>query len=158
MQPILEISRLDLGYDGKIVVPDFNLKVNGGEFVSLLGPSGCGKTTVLRAIAGFLPAMSGRISLEGTEITKLPPERRDVGIVFQNYALFPTMTAFENIAFGLRVAGRTENDVKQRVTQIADTSGILEHLQKNPANLSGGQQQRVAIARGSHHGQSGSAF
>lgn len=143
----LAIDAVDLGYVGQVVVKDFSLKVRAGEFVSLLGPSGCGKTTVLRAIAGFLPVMAGRIQLEGRDITTLPPERRDVGIVFQNYALFPTMTVFENIAFALRVASRPRREIEARVREIAGTSGIEEHLDKKPANLSGGQQQRVAIAR-----------
>lgn len=146
-EPALEINGLDAGYDGIAVVSDFSLCVAEGEFVSLLGPSGCGKTTVLRAVAGFLPAMKGRISLEGRDITRLPPESRDVGIVFQNYALFPTMTAFENIAFGLRVARLPKEEIAEKVRGIAETSGILGHLQQKPANLSGGQQQRVAIAR-----------
>ncbi len=145
--PLLQIDALDIGYDGTVVVRGFGLDVAAGEFVSLLGPSGCGKTTVLRAIAGFLPAMTGRITLDGRDITRLPPEARDVGIVFQNYALFPTMTAFENIAFGLRVAGRPRQEIRQRVEAIAATSGILDQLDKKPAHLSGGQQQRVAIAR-----------
>lgn len=144
---ILVIDGLDLGYDGQVLVENLNLAVATGEFVSLLGPSGCGKTTVLRAIAGFLPAMAGRIQLEGRDITKLPSERRDVGIVFQNYALFPTMTAFENIAFALRVAGKSQREIESRVHDIAEASGIEDHLAKKPANLSGGQQQRVAIAR-----------
>ena len=144
---VLSMRDLTLGYDGTVVVPDFTLDVSAGEFVSLLGPSGCGKSTVLRAIAGFLPPMSGQIVLEGRDITRLPPERRDVGIVFQNYALFPTMTAFENIAFGLRVAGEKERDIRDRVGRMAETAGIADYLDRKPANLSGGQQQRVAIAR-----------
>jgi len=144
---VLEIDGLDLGYDGKIVVPGFTLSVAEGEFVSLLGPSGCGKTTILRALAGFLPAMSGSIRLMGRDITRLPPEARDIGIVFQNYALFPTMSAFENIAFGLRVARRPRAEIEVKVRAIAETSGIAAHLDKTPASLSGGQQQRVAIAR-----------
>ena len=145
--PLLAIDGLKLGYDGAVVVPDFALAVAAGEFVSLLGPSGCGKSTVLRAIAGFLPPMKGTILLKGRDITRLPPERRDVGIVFQNYALFPTMTAFENIAFGLRVAGAKEAEIRARVGQMAETAGIADYLDRKPANLSGGQQQRVAIAR-----------
>jgi putative spermidine/putrescine transport system ATP-binding protein len=145
--PVLSIVDLNLCYDEKTVVRDFNLSVAQGAFISLLGPSGCGKTTILRAIAGFLQAKSGRILLDGKDITTLPPERRNIGIVFQNYALFPTMTAFENIAFGLRVAGLSETEIKSKVGQIAEISGIAQHLGKKPANLSGGQQQRVAIAR-----------
>ena len=146
-EPVLKIDALDIGYDGHVIVSEFSLSVAENEFVCLLGPSGCGKTTVLRAIAGFVPAMAGRIVLEGVDVTAAPPEWRDVGIVFQNYALFPTMTAFENIAFGLRVAKRPQAEIAERVEAIARTAGIFEHLGRKPANLSGGQQQRVAIAR-----------
>ena len=145
--PILIIDKLHIGYGDKVVVHDLSLDILEGEFVSLLGPSGSGKSSVLRAIAGFHPVMSGRIVLEGKDITNEPPERRNIGIVFQNYALFPTMTAFENIAFALRVAKLPESEIGRRVGQIAETSGITEQLQKKPANMSGGQQQRVAIAR-----------
>ena len=145
--PVLSVEHLDVGYDDRVVVSDFSLTVRAGEFVSLLGPSGCGKTTVLRALAGFLPVRHGRIVLGGAEITRDPPERRDIGIVFQNYALFPTMTAFENIAFGLRVARLPHAEVEARVQQIADTAAISDCLQHKPAMLSGGQQQRVATAR-----------
>lgn len=145
--PVLEIIDLSVGYGDAVVVRDFTLSAPAGAFVSLLGPSGCGKSTVLRAIAGFLPAASGAIRVEGRDITALPPERRDVGIVFQNYALFPTMTAFENIAFGLRAAGASAGAITRAVGEIAEAAGIVDALQEKPANLSGGQQQRVAIAR-----------
>lgn len=145
--PLLSIKNLNIAYGDTRVVHDFSLDIQAGEFVSLLGPSGCGKTTILRAIAGFIGTQSGHIIVNGKDITRMPAESRDVGIVFQNYALFPTMSAFENIAFGLRVAGIRDEEIKRRVTEIATTSGILEHLQKRPAEMSGGQQQRVAIAR-----------
>lgn len=146
-QVVLSIKNLDIAYGPIKVVHDFNLDVRAGEFVSLLGPSGCGKTTILRTIAGFIGAAAGSITLDGEDITKLPAEQRDVGIVFQNYALFPTMTAFENIAFSLRVEKRPQAEIEQRVTEIARASGIEEHLNKKPSEMSGGQQQRVAIAR-----------
>ncbi len=146
-QAVLSIKNLDIAYGAVTVVHDFNLEVHAGEFVSLLGPSGCGKTTILRTIAGFIGAASGEITLAGEEITKRPAEQRDVGIVFQNYALFPTMTAFENIAFSLRVEKRPNDEIEKRVTEIARASGIEEHLNKKPAEMSGGQQQRVAISR-----------
>ncbi len=144
---LLSIKDLNIAYGNTPVVHNFSLDIMAGEFVSLLGPSGCGKTTILRAIAGFIGAQSGHIILNGKDITHEPAEKRDVGIVFQNYALFPTMSAYENIAFGLRVAKTPEPEIKKRVTDIASASGILEHLQKRPAEMSGGQQQRVAIAR-----------
>ncbi len=146
-EAVMSIRDLDIGYDEKVVVSGFGLDIDAGEFVSLLGPSGCGKTTILRSIAGFLKARNGSIRLQGHDITRLPAEQRDVGIVFQNYALFPTMSAFENIAFGLRVARLSQDEIAQRVQAISEASGICEHLDKKPANLSGGQQQRVAIAR-----------
>jgi len=137
---VLAIDGLSIAYGDVVVVHDFSLRIAQGEFVSLLGPSGCGKTTVLRTVAGFVPARTGSIHLEGADITRLPPEVRDVGIVFQNYALFPTMTGFENIAFALRVAGRPAAEITERVHRIAETSGILDHLDKKPAAMSGGQQ------------------
>ncbi|MBX5164732.1 MULTISPECIES: ABC transporter ATP-binding protein [unclassified Rhizobium] len=145
--PILIIDKLHIGYGDKVVIRDLSLEVHEGEFVALLGASGSGKSSVLRTLAGFHPAMSGRIILEGKDITNEPPERRNVGMVFQNYALFPTMTAFENIAFALRVAKMPQSEIGKRVAQIAETSGITEQLHKKPATMSGGQQQRVAIAR-----------
>jgi putative spermidine/putrescine transport system ATP-binding protein len=144
---LLSIQNVDIAYGDRTVIKNFSLNVNAGEFVSILGPSGCGKTTILRAIAGFIPTAKGSILLDGKNITRLPPEARDVGIVFQSYALFPTMTAYENIAFGLRVAKKSNVEIEQRVTDIAKNTGIFEQLQKKPAEMSGGQQQRVAIAR-----------
>ena len=146
-EPLLSLRHLDLGYDAQAVLSGVSLDIMAGEFVSLLGPSGCGKSTILRAIAGFLPPLSGQIFLQGRDITRESPEQRDVGIVFQNYALFPTMTAFENIAFGLRVAKHPAQEIRTQVEQIAQTAGISDYLDRKPANLSGGQQQRVAIAR-----------
>ncbi len=144
---ILSLKQLDIAYGDIRVIHNFSLDVKAGEFVSLLGPSGCGKTTILRTIAGFIGAANGSIHLDGRDVTNEPAERRDVGIVFQNYALFPTMSAFENIAFGLRVAKTPENEIKARVEDIAEASGISAQLQKKPSEMSGGQQQRVAIAR-----------
>ncbi|PDT44312.1 spermidine/putrescine ABC transporter ATP-binding protein [Sinorhizobium fredii] len=144
---VLSLNKLDVGFPGMTVVRDLNLDVTDGAFVSLLGPSGSGKSSVLRTIAGLLPALGGRVLLEGQDITALPPERRNVGIVFQNYALFPTMSAFENIAFALRVAKKSKAEVERRVGEVAEMAGISDQLDKKPANMSGGQQQRVAIAR-----------
>lgn len=144
---ILSLKNLVVGYAEKVVMRDLSLDLKEGEFVSLLGPSGSGKSSILRAVAGFLPLISGKIVLNGRDITPAPPERRNIGIVFQNYALFPNMTAFENIAFSLRVAKRPKVEIDSRVTAIAMASGIGEQLYKKPASMSGGQQQRVAIAR-----------
>lgn len=144
---ILSLKNLVVGYAEKVVMRDLSLDLKEGEFVSLLGPSGSGKSSILRAVAGFLPLISGKIVLNGRDITPSPPERRNIGIVFQNYALFPNMTAFENIAFSLRVAKRPKVEIDSRVTAIAMASGIGEQLYKKPASMSGGQRQRVAIAR-----------
>ena len=144
---MISIKNLNICYGKVEVVPDLSIDINKGEFFTLLGPSGCGKTTVLRAIAGFVKAKSGQISLDGVDITNLPAERRDVGIVFQNYALFPHMTVRENVAFGLKVARKPSAEISASVDAILEATGIAEHKDKKPEALSGGQQQRVAIAR-----------
>ncbi|MFK0166893.1 ABC transporter ATP-binding protein [Rhizobium sp. NPDC090279] len=146
-ESVLSLQNIHVGYPRLTVVNNLSLDVADRAFVSLLGPSGSGKSTVLRTIAGFLPALGGRIALEGRDITTLPPEHRDVGIVFQNYALFPTMTAFENIAFALRVANKPKAEIEKRVRDVAAMARISDQLDKKPASMSGGQQQRVAIAR-----------
>lgn len=144
---MISIQNLKICYGSVEVVPDLTLDIKRGEFFTLLGPSGCGKTTVLRSIAGFVPAKSGKILLDGVDVTRQPAEQRDVGIVFQNYALFPHMTVRDNVAFGLKVAKRKSADIKTSVDRILGAIGIAEHADKKPEALSGGQQQRVAIAR-----------
>mgnify|MGYP000007313385 FL=1 len=123
------------------------LEVRDGELLTLLGPSGCGKTTTLKLVAGFLAPEEGRIRFGGRDVTTLPPEHRNVGIVFQNYALFPHMTVAQNVAFGLEVRGRPASEVRARVGEILERVQLqgLEH--RYPHQLSGGQQQRVALAR-----------
>jgi len=145
--PHLELSRLDKNFGTSRAVGDFDLVVERGSFVSLLGPSGCGKTTTLRMVAGFLAPSGGRILLNGGDITRTPVWARNFGFVFQNYALFPHMTAAENVAFGLKVRriGRAERD--QRVARALDMVGLANFAARWPAQLSGGQQQRVALAR-----------
>src|SRR5262245_11387408 len=118
-----------------------------GEFFSLLGPSGCGKTTTLRCIGGFETLSGGSISLDGHRLDDRPPNRRDVGLVFQNYALFPHLTVFDNIAFGLRLRKVDKAQVQRRVGQMLELVGLPDLAARYPAQLSGGQQQRVAIAR-----------
>ncbi len=144
---MLDLQTIRIAYGDTTVVHDVNFTVEAGEFFTLLGPSGCGKTTILRAVAGFVPVASGRILINGSDVTTTPPEDRDVGIVFQNYALFPHMSVFENVAFGLRAAGLPASNIRDRVDKILDTTGITAHAQKRPEALSGGQQQRVAIGR-----------
>ena len=128
-------------------VNDISLSVKKGEFFSLLGPSGCGKTTLLRMLGGFERPDSGRIYLEGRDITDLPPDQRRVHTVFQNYALFPTMTVWDNIAFSLKLAKKPKEEVEERVDEILAMIRLEDQAWKYPNQLSGGQKQRVAIAR-----------
>jgi spermidine/putrescine transport system ATP-binding protein len=143
------VSLIDLCavYSGKLIVDSVSLELARGEFLVLLGPSGCGKTTTLRMLAGFAQPSSGRILFDGKDVTALPPRARDIGMVFQNYALFPTMTAAENIGFPLRQrkAGRAEID--RRVDELVELVHLKGLADSYPAELSGGQQQRVALAR-----------
>ncbi len=127
---------------------NINVEVKEGEFFTFLGPSGCGKTTTLRTITGFIEPVNGTVSVKGEDITHVPIEKRNIGIVFQSYALFPTMTVYENIAFGLKVQKCKKDEVDRRVRAIAQKVDLSdEQLQKAVSQLSGGQQQRVAIAR-----------
>ncbi|WP_062117934.1 ABC transporter ATP-binding protein [Aureimonas sp. AU40] len=126
---------------------DIDLQIEPGKFVSLLGPSGCGKTTTLRLVAGFDSPTRGRILLGGRDVTRLPPNRRKLGMVFQNYALFPHMTVAENIGFGLRMAGMDKGRITEKVRRMLDLIHLSQHAERMPSQLSGGQQQRVAIAR-----------
>src|SRR3989454_3620055 len=135
-------------YFGAIVaLRGISLTVAEGEFVCFLGPSGCGKTTLLRAIAGLDIQTSGRIEQGGRDISALPPTKRDFGIVFQSYALFPNLTAAKNVAYGLENTRAKRAEVAKRVRELLDMIGLGEHGGKYPAQLSGGQQQRVALAR-----------
>jgi iron(III) transport system ATP-binding protein len=128
-------------------VDDVSLTVERGELVSLLGPSGCGKTTMLRLIAGFENATSGEIRLAGRDVSRLPPQRRETGMVFQNYALFPHLDVFENVAFGLRTRGDSRADVERRVNRSLELVDLAGYGPRRVQELSGGQQQRVALAR-----------
>jgi putative spermidine/putrescine transport system ATP-binding protein len=130
-----------------VAVESFNLSAEKGEFVSFLGPSGCGKTTTLRMIAGFERPTSGSISIDGRDITNVPPNRRNVGMVFQSYALFPNMNVADNIGFGLKVRKRPGADIKRRVGELLELINLPDKGGRYPYQLSGGQQQRVALAR-----------
>lgn len=130
-----------------VAVEDANFDIPRGQFFSMLGPSGCGKTTLLRMIAGFEDVTSGRICLDGVDVSAVPPYRRNVNTVFQQYALFPHMTVFDNIAFGPRTKGLADGDVEQRVTKMLDIVRLGDFAQRRPDQLSGGQRQRVALAR-----------
>ena len=127
---------------------DINVQVKEGEFFTFLGPSGCGKTTTLRTITGFIEPVSGTVTVKGRDITHVPIEKREIGIVFQSYALFPTMTVYDNIAFGLKIKKLKKQEIDQKVREIARKVDLSdEQLEKAVSQLSGGQQQRVAIAR-----------
>ena len=143
----LSIEQLTKSYGANRVVQRFDLDVAAGEFVSFLGPSGCGKTTTLRMIAGFETATSGAIRVDGRDVTHLPANARKVGMVFQNYALFPNMTVAQNVAFGLKVAKRSAADTKARVGEMLDIVELGHLAGRYPYQISGGQQQRVALAR-----------
>ncbi len=143
----LELDGLAKSYGEIAAVHDFNLKVEKGEFVSLLGPSGCGKTTTLRIIAGFEKPDLGMVRLDGLDITAVPAHQRGMGMVFQAYALFPNMTAWGNVAFGLRVSKRDSDYIERRTHELLELVGLAAEGQKYPGELSGGQQQRVALAR-----------
>ncbi|MFD0690605.1 ABC transporter ATP-binding protein [Actinomadura fibrosa] len=143
----VEIEGLAAGYDGHRVLDLDRLSVRRGEFLSILGPSGCGKTTLLNAIAGFVAPDTGRILVDGADITGLPPHRRELGMVFQNYALFPHLSVAGNVAYGLRVHRVPKRERAERVAEALRLVGLEEFAGRRPRALSGGQQQRVAIAR-----------
>jgi iron(III) transport system ATP-binding protein len=144
---MIDLSDITVAFDGPPVIERLDLSIGAGEFFTLLGPSGCGKTTLLRTIAGFVSPSAGSVRLDGADITRLPPEQRSIGVVFQNYALFPHLSVFDNVAFGPRVAGLGRAEITRQVARALDRIGLAGHAAKKPAELSGGQQQRVAIAR-----------
>jgi multiple sugar transport system ATP-binding protein len=133
--------------DGFPAVNDVSLEIQDGEFMILVGPSGCGKSTLLRMIVGLEDITSGDLLINGKKVNKVAPRERNLSMVFQNYALYPHLTVFENIAFPLRLAKRPDDEVRRRVTEAADLLELEEHLERKPANLSGGQRQRVAMGR-----------
>ena len=143
----LTLSNISKQFADTYAVQDFSLDIDKGEFVSFLGPSGCGKTTTLRMVAGFEIPTSGKITLDGADITNKAPNQRHVGMVFQSYALFPNMTVSQNIGFGLRVRKASEAEIKDRVKEMVSLVNLEKHADKYPFQLSGGQQQRVSLAR-----------
>lgn len=144
---ILEIKNLFYSIEQKQILNAINFTVCNGEFLSILGPSGCGKTTILRLLIGLLQPDSGQILKNGQDITYAHPSKRGMGIVFQNYALFENMTAFENIEYALKLNPKFKTRSKEIVNELLVQMNLTEHAGKKPINLSGGQQQRVAIAR-----------
>ncbi|EBK0840305.1 spermidine/putrescine ABC transporter ATP-binding protein PotA [Salmonella enterica] len=147
LSPLVLLSGISKSFDGKEVISQLDLTINNGEFLTLLGPSGCGKTTVLRLIAGLETVDAGHIMFDNQDITHVPAENRYVNTVFQSYALFPHMTVFENVAFGLRMQKTPAAEIAPRVTDALRMVQLEEFAQRKPHQLSGGQQQRVAIAR-----------
>lgn len=145
--PLLELKNIAKSYQNAVAVRDFSLDVAEGEFVSFLGPSGCGKTTTLRMIAGFERPDGGTIRLEGKDITNTPPNQRNVGMVFQSYALFPNMNVAQNIGFGLKLARRPQQEIARRVAEMLEMIHMEGYGNRYPYQMSGGQQQRVALAR-----------
>ncbi len=143
----LRLENLTKQFGTLTAVDQVNLEIEEGEFVCFLGPSGCGKTTVLRMITGFETVTKGKILFDGKVINDLTPKKREFGIVFQSYALFPNMTVEENIAFGLKVRKKPKKDIAERVDQMLDLIGLRDWRNLYPAQLSGGQQQRVALVR-----------
>ena len=145
---IIELIDVKKVYDGDTVaVENFNLQVKKGEFVTFLGPSGCGKSTTLRMIAGLEEITYGEVAIDGRIVNNVEPKDRDIAMVFQNYALYPHMTIYENIAFGLRTRKVPKEEIDKRVTEAAETLGITEYLKRKPKEMSGGQRQRVALGR-----------
>ncbi|WP_273321987.1 ABC transporter ATP-binding protein [Vallitalea guaymasensis] len=144
---MVELKSIMIKYGDFIAVNNVDITIQDGEFFTLLGPSGCGKTTTLRGIAGFERICDGEIFVDGKNVVNLSPEERKIGFVFQNYALFPTMSVFENIGFGLKVRKKKKDEIKRKTIAIAKKVGVEDHLSKKISELSGGQQQRVAIAR-----------
>ncbi|HEY2073711.1 MAG TPA: sn-glycerol-3-phosphate ABC transporter ATP-binding protein UgpC [Gaiellaceae bacterium] len=132
---------------GVVAVDDVSLEIESGEFLVLVGPSGCGKSTLLRMIAGLEDATDGTITIDGRDVTELPPRARDVAMVFQSYALYPHMSVRENLGYGLRVRKTPKKEAERRVTEVAKLLGLEEMLDRKPAALSGGQRQRVAMGR-----------
>ena len=145
--PVIELDHVRKSFGDFVAVDDANFRVAHGEFFSVLGPSGCGKTTLLKMIAGFEQPTAGRVLLDGTDVSDVPPHKRNVNTVFQQYALFPHMTVFDNIAFGPRSKKVDESRVKTDVMEMLEVVRLVQFAHRKPAQLSGGQQQRVALAR-----------
>ena len=146
-QHIIELHNITVSFDGETVLDDLDLSIKDGEFVTFLGASGCGKTTTLRFIAGFISPDHGDVFFDGTRINDLPPHKRQVNTIFQRYALFPHLNVFDNVAFGLKVAGMKKDQIREKVEEMLELVNMKAFAQRKIHNLSGGQQQRVAIAR-----------
>jgi putative spermidine/putrescine transport system ATP-binding protein len=143
----LSLEKLTLAYGDSVAVANLDLDIRKGELIALLGPSGCGKTTTMRAIAGLLAVKSGHVRLDGADITRVPANKRAVGLMFQSYALFPHLSVYENVAFGLKLKGMRGTELDTKVQSGLKSVGLSAFANRKPAELSGGQQQRVALAR-----------
>ena len=142
------LNDINVSYDGKTqILKGLNLEIGEGELVSLLGPSGCGKTTTLRVIAGFIIPSSGQLFVDTEEMTKVPVHKRNFGLVFQSYALFPHLSVYENVAFGLKLRKMEKAEMDRKIKEILEVCDLTEYAQRFPKQLSGGQRQRVALAR-----------
>lgn len=146
-QNVLEVRNLTHYFDHKKALDDVSFDVRDGEFLAILGPSGCGKTTILRTLIGLLETNEGTIMMDGKDITHAPASSRNMGIVFQNYALFENMTVLQNVQYALKIKKETRATSKEVALKMLESMGLSEHANKKPNMLSGGQQQRVAIAR-----------
>lgn len=145
---MVKFENIEIKYGDFVAIENLNLDIKEGEFFTSLGPSGCGKTTSLRALVGFLSPSKGKVYVGDKDVTNLPVEKRNIGMVFQSYALFPTMSVYDNIAFGMKVKKASKTEIDQKVHEVAAKIKITEsQLKKNVSDLSGGQQQRVALAR-----------
>jgi len=147
MEPVIKLEHVTKRFDQYVAVHEAHFEIEKGEFFSMLGPSGCGKTTTLRMIAGFEQPTAGQILLEGQDVSKVPPYRRNVNTVFQHYALFPHMNVRDNVAFGPRSRKLAESEVTKRVEELLEVTRLTQFAERKPSQLSGGQQQRVALAR-----------
>ena len=143
----LSVKNITKEFDGKLALDNVSFQVNPGEFLSILGPSGCGKTTMLRILIGLLEPTSGSIIMDNKDITHAPPDKRGMGIVFQNYALFENMTVLRNVEYALKLKKDTKATARETALKMIELVGLSEHASKKPSQLSGGQMQRVAIAR-----------
>ena len=145
---MVKFENIEIKYGDFVAIENLNLDIKEGEFFTFLGPSGCGKTTSLQALVGFLSPSKGKVYVGDKDVTNLPVEKRNIGMVFQSYALFPTMSVYDNIAFGMKVKKASKTEIDQKVHEVAAKIKITEsQLKKNVSDLSGGQQQRVALAR-----------
>ncbi|KQY42739.1 ABC transporter ATP-binding protein [Rhizobium sp. Root483D2] len=147
MEPVVQFDNVNKSYGKHVAVDNLNLSIEAGKFVTLLGPSGCGKSTSLRMLGGFETPTSGRIMLSGKDVTRVPPNKRNVNIVFQDYALFPHMSVAKNIAFGLELKGFDNQRIHRRVSELLELVQLQDYAHRLPAELSGGQRQRVALMR-----------